>query len=118
TNGTQASYDFAGSMSANSPFSGVPKTHIQLSATYTEGPWTGTVQTRYIGAAQLVNGWTSGVQVANNTVAQVAYLDLRGTYRWNDNVQFYVSVDNVFDTPPPSTVGTAGASSTNFGETN
>ena len=102
-NGTQASYDFAGSMSGNSPFAGVPKTHITLSGTYTEGPWSGTVQTRYIGAAQLVNGWTSGVQVANNTVAQVAYLDLRGTYRWNDNMQFYLSVDNVFDTPPPST---------------
>ena len=78
--------------------------HITLSATYTEGPWTGTVQTRYLGAAQLVNGWTSGVQVDNNNVAQVAYLDLRGTYRWNDNIQFYLSVDNVFDTPPPVTV--------------
>jgi len=116
--GVQATYDFAGSMSGNSPFSGVPKTHITLSATYTQGPWSGTVQTRYIGAAQLVNGWTSGVQVASNNIAQVAYLDLRGTYRWNDNVQFYLSVDNVFDTPPPSTVGTAGSGSTNFVETN
>jgi outer membrane receptor protein involved in Fe transport len=116
--GAQASYDFAGSMSGNSPFAGVPKTHITLSATYTEGPWSGTVQTRYIGAAQLVNGWTSGIQLANNNVAQVAYLDLRGTYRWNDNMQFYLSVDNVFDTPPPSTAGTIGSGSTNFAETN
>jgi iron complex outermembrane receptor protein len=101
--GAQASYDFAGSMNGSSLFAGVPKTHIQLSATYTEGPWSGTVQTRYHGTAKLVNGWTSGVQVDNNNVAQIAYLDLRGTYRWNDNVQFYLSVDNVFDTPPPST---------------
>jgi outer membrane receptor protein involved in Fe transport len=52
------------------------------------------------------------VQVDNNNVAQVAYLDLRGTYRWNDNVQFYLSVDNVFDTPPPSipSAGGGGAS--------
>jgi len=89
TNGTQAAYDYAGA-TAYGPFSGVPKTHITLSATYTEGPWTATVQTRYIGAAQLVNGWTSGVQVDDNNVAQVAYLDLRGTYRWNDNIQFYL----------------------------
>jgi len=102
--GTQASYDYAGAMSGG-PFAGVPKTHITLAATYTEGPWTGTVQTRYVGAAMLVNGWTSGVQIDNNNVAQVAYLDLRGTYRWNDNIQFYLSVDNVFDTPPPVIVG-------------
>jgi outer membrane receptor protein involved in Fe transport len=88
---------------------------MQLSATYTAGPWTGTVQTRYIGTSQLVNGWISGVQVDDNRVSQIAYLDLRGTYRWNDNVQFYLSVDNVFDTPPPLTVGTNP--STNGGST-
>jgi len=36
----------------------------------------------------------------------VAYLDLRGTYRWNDNIQFYGSVDNTLDSPPPEVVGT------------
>ena len=117
--GAQASYDYAGAMSGG-PFTGVPKTHITLSATYTEGPWTATVQTRYIGAAQLVNGWTSGVQIDDNNVAQVAYLDLRGTYRWNDNVQFYLSVDNVFDTPPPEitsgSTGNNGLSTTNAAE--
>ena len=78
------------------------------------------MQTRYIGTAKLVNGWTSGVQVDDNSVAQVAYLDLRGTYRWNDNIQFYLSVDNVFDTPPPVTVGdnvsTNGVSTTNVSQ--
>ncbi len=117
--GAQASYDFAGAMGPG-PFGGVPKTHINLAATYTQGPWTGTVQARYIGTGKLVNGWTSGVQVDNNAVAQVAYLDLRGTYRWNDNIQFYLSVDNVFDTPPPVTVGyspsTNGLSTTNSSE--
>jgi outer membrane receptor protein involved in Fe transport len=102
--GEQASYNYAGSVGPG-PFSGAPKMHMQLGATYTEGPWSGTVQTRYIGTAQLVNGWTSGVQVDDNRVAQVAYLDLRGSYRWNDNVQFYLSVDNTLDTPPPLTVG-------------
>ena len=88
--GAQATYDFAGSLSNASQFTGgVPKLHFNLSATYTEGPWSGTVQTRYLGSAHLTNGWTSGVQVDNNDVPQVAYLDLRGTYRWNDNIQFY-----------------------------
>jgi iron complex outermembrane recepter protein len=116
-NGTPTTFDFAGSMSGASQFAGVPKTHMTLSATYTEGPWSGTVQSRYIGTAKLVNGWTSGVQVDDNRVAQIAYLDLRGTYRWNDNIQFYLSIDNVFDTPPPVTVSynvsTNGVSTTN-----
>jgi outer membrane receptor protein involved in Fe transport len=112
--GTQASYNYAGSVGPG-PFSGAPKLHMQIGATYTSGPWSGTVQTRYIGTAQLVNGWTSGVQVDDNRVSQVAYLDLRGSYRWNDNVQFYMTVDNVFDTPPPLTVGYSP--STNGGTT-
>lgn len=102
--GQQATYDFAGSLSNGSLFAGVPKLHFNLSATYNEGPWSGTVQSRYLSSGHLVNGWTSGVQVSNNTVPQVAYLDLRGSYKWNDNIQFYASVDNALDTPPPSTV--------------
>ena len=102
--GTQATYDFAGSMSNGSLFAGVPKLHFNLSATYAQGPWSGTVQTRYLSSAHLVNGWTSGVQVDNNDVPQIAYLDLRGSYRWNENIQFYMAVDNLLDTPPPSTV--------------
>jgi len=52
----------------------------------------------------------SGVQVEDNNIAQIAYLDLRGTYRWSDNIQFYLSVDNVLDTPPPVTVATTAGS--------
>ena len=101
--GAQATYDFAGSLSGASQFTGgVPKVHAILSATYNQGPWSGTVQTRYLGPAVLTNGWTSGVQVDNNSVPQVAYLDLRGSYKWNDNLQFYAAVDNVMDTPPPN----------------
>ena len=103
--GAQATYDFAGSMGAGSQFTGVPKLHFNLSATYAEGAWSGTVQTRFLGSAQLTNGWTSGVQVDNNDIPAVAYLDLRGTYRWNDNLQFYMAVDNLLNTPPPQIVG-------------
>jgi outer membrane receptor protein involved in Fe transport len=104
--GAPLTYDYAGAMGGG-PFSGVPKLHATASATYTEGPWSGTVQTRYYGPAQLVNGWTSGVQVDNNNVSQVAYVDLRGAYKWNDYFQLYLSVDNTFDAPPPLTVGTS-----------
>ena len=102
--GQQATYDFAGSVSNGSLFAGVPKLHFNLSATYNEGPWSGTVQTRYLSSAHLVNGWSSGVQVDNNDVPQIAYLDLRASYKWNENLQFYMAVDNALDTPPPSLV--------------
>ncbi len=103
--GAQATYDFNGSLSGASLFAGVPRLHAILSATYNQGPWSGTVQTRYLSSANLVNGWTSGVQVDNNSVPAVAYLDLRGTYKWNDALQFYAAVDNMMDTPPPNIAG-------------
>jgi iron complex outermembrane recepter protein len=103
--GAQATYDYAGSLSGASLFAGVPKLKANLSATYTQGPWSGTVQSRFISSAHLVNGWTSGVQVDNNSVPAVAYLDLRGLYNWNENMTFYASVDNALNTPPPNIAG-------------
>ena len=113
-------YDAVGSMGGDSVFTGVPKMHITESASYSDGPWNGTVQGRYIGSARINNAWTAGKQIDWNTVSAVAYLDLRGTYKWNDNVQFYTSVDNTLDIPPPQVVGggpgTNGGTSTNVSE--
>jgi iron complex outermembrane receptor protein len=111
----QAQFDFAGSLGADSVFSGVPKMKFSLGATYDEGPWSGTVATRYTGTARLNKAWTSGVQIDNNAIPAVAYMDIRGSYKWNDNVQFYAAADNVWDTPPPLSVGTNA--STNGGST-
>jgi iron complex outermembrane receptor protein len=113
-------YDLAGSMGGDSLFTGVPKMHITESVNYSDGPWSGTVQARYIGSARINNSWTAGKQIDWNTVSSVTYLDLRGTYKWNDNVQFYASIDNTLDIPPPQTVGggpgTNGGTSTNVSE--
>jgi iron complex outermembrane receptor protein len=106
-------FDFAGSLSNDSVFVGVPKMKFNLAATYDEGPWSGTVAARYIGTGRLSNAYTTGVQVDNNAVTAVAYMDLRGSYKWNDNVQFYAAADNVWDTPPPNLA--YGNESTNGG---
>jgi outer membrane receptor protein involved in Fe transport len=37
-----------------------------------------------------------------------AYLDLRGNYKWNDNVAFYGAIDNTLNTPPPLVPAAAG----------
>jgi outer membrane receptor protein involved in Fe transport len=103
--------DGAGSVGLDSPIIAGPKFHATLAATYSEGPWTGTVQGRFIGSARLVNTWVEGVNVDNNAVPAVAYADFRLSYNWTDEVQMYGAVDNVFDTAPPNIPNSLGGNS-------
>jgi outer membrane receptor protein involved in Fe transport len=102
--------DYAGSLGSDSRVSGIPKFKATASATYQEAGWQATVQGRFIGSARLNNAW-GPLDVDDNSIPPVAYLDLRGSYKWNDNIQFYVAVDNTLNTPPPSTPSTQSASS-------
>ena len=97
-----APIDYAGQLGAFTGYTSLPKTRGSLSATYMQDAWQLTVQGRYLGSGTIDNAWTSGVQVDNNNIPQVAYLDLRGSYNWNGNIQFYAAIDNVLDTPPPT----------------
>ena len=101
-------YDYAGSLSFDSPIQGVPKFRTTLSTTYNQGPWSGTVQGRFIGSAHLVNSW-GPLNVDDNSVPEVAYLDLRASYKWTDNVQLYAAVDNTFNTPPPDVAASSNS---------
>jgi len=110
--------DAAGSLGPNAVTAGFPKFRATLAATYSEGNWEGTVQGRFIGAAVLNHLWTDATAagtnnpfVDNNDVPFVAYMDLRGSYKWTDNIQFYGAVDNVTNVPAPSVAGSAPASS-------
>jgi outer membrane receptor protein involved in Fe transport len=102
-NGTKV--DNAGSLSgATVGGGGQPKFKATITATYDLGPYSGTIQTRLIGSGHLVNGWTN-LDVDDNHVPWVGYLDLRGSYNLNPNWQAYFAVDNVLDTPPPAVPG-------------
>jgi outer membrane receptor protein involved in Fe transport len=101
----------------------LPKARGTLSATYTQGPWSGTVQGRFFGAAVLTNGpenlpsnitraslsstgvLTQGVipgnLVGGNDIDPVAYLDLRLSYQWTPNIKLFGAVDNFTDVPRP-----------------
>lgn len=105
-----APIDFAGQLGTFTPFQAMPKLKGNVSATYVQDGWSATIQGRFIGSAQLDNYWASGVQVDNNNIPSVAYLDLRGSYHWNDNIQFYAAIDNLTDVPPP-TISTLGTTS-------
>lgn len=102
--------DYAGSLGSDSAVCGVPKFRTTASATYIEGPWQGTVQGRFIGTARLNNAW-GPLDVDDNSVPAVGYLDLRASYKWSSNIQLYLAVDNTLNTPPPSIPSTQTASS-------
>jgi iron complex outermembrane recepter protein len=103
-----STFDYAGSIGSDSAVRGIPKFRGTAAATYLEGPWQGTVQGRFIGAARLNNAW-GPLDVDNNNVPFVAYLDLRLSYKWNDNISLYGAIDNVTNVPPPITPGTTNS---------
>jgi len=96
---------YAGSIGPDSAVRGMPKFKTILAATYSQDAWQGTLQGRFIGAAKLNNAWDS-LNVDDNEVPPVAYLDLRAAYRWTENIQLYAAMDNLFNTPPPVVAGT------------
>ncbi len=97
---TGVTFDYAGSLGGDSIIEGVPKFKVNLSSTYVQGPWSGTVLGRLFGAAHINNAW-GPLQVADNDVPAVAYLDLRASYKWNDNIQVYAAIDNATNVSPP-----------------
>jgi len=99
------STDYANSVGPNSNYPGFvvggdPKLRAIASATYTQGPWSGTLQGRFIGAAKQNNGWVQGVDVDNNNVPAVAYLDMRLSYRL-PHFDIYGAIDNATNVFPP-----------------
>ena len=105
-------FDYANSISYDSPYLGVPKFKATLAATYTQGPWLGTIQTRLIGQAKLSNDWNASY-VDNNNVPFISYWDLRGSYKFDNGIQLYAAIDNVLDRYPP-VVGFDGNALTGF----
>jgi iron complex outermembrane receptor protein len=96
--------DYAGSLNNNSVVTGgVPKLKATFIASYSWGPWSGTVQERVIGSARLNNAW-GPTNVDNNAVPAAAYMDLRASYEWNDNIKLYGAIDNLWNAPPPVVV--------------
>jgi outer membrane receptor protein involved in Fe transport len=92
------------------PLSGLtsPKLRFNISATYDLEPYEITVQSRFIGSARISNTYVTGVDIDHNWIPPVAYLDLRGSYRWSDRIQLYFAVDNTLNTPPAIGTGSQG----------
>ena len=106
-------YDYAGSLGSDSLVQGFPKFRATLSSTYAEGPWSGTIQGRFIGSAVINNAWRGTNVVDNNAIPFVGYLDLRGSYKWNENIQLYGAINNFTDVPAPNVATLASSSGGN-----
>jgi iron complex outermembrane recepter protein len=94
-------FDYAGSLGYDSTILGVPKFKLTAAATYQQDAWSLTIQGRMIGSGKLNNAWTS-LNVDNNNVPAIGYLDARASYSMTDYVQLYAAVDNVLDANPPN----------------
>lgn len=100
-------FDYAGSLNFAPPNvvngEGAPKFRGEASATYATDRYSFTSQLRVIGAGKLNNAYVEGVDVDDNSVPAVAYVDLRASaYLDGDRkVQAYLAVDNVLAKSPP-----------------
>jgi outer membrane receptor protein involved in Fe transport len=93
---------------------GNPKFKANLGVTYAQDGWTGSIQSRMIGAAHLVSQWESGIQIANNDIPFYTYFDLRLSYAFESGVTIYSAIDNVLDKTVPPTPASAYTGSTLF----
>jgi outer membrane receptor protein involved in Fe transport len=82
-----------------------PKLNFTLATTYQQGPYELTAQGRFRGSARISPYYVEGVDIDKNQIDPVAYLDLRGSYRWTDTIQMFLAVDNFFNTPPAEVGG-------------
>jgi outer membrane receptor protein involved in Fe transport len=121
--------DYAGVLGAGAPAqtAGTPKWRAGFSVTYKTGPYSFTTQVRAYGSAILNNFWNTGNRASAATrwtvsddvfnVDPTAYLDLRGSYDFNENWQFFAAVDNILDIPPQMKPGTQDGVQSNGGPT-
>jgi len=89
---------------------GASKWKGQFAANFASGPYKVTAQVRWFGSAILNNQWNTGNQAPASArwtvpddvfnVDPTAYLDLRASYKWSDNIELYSAVDNLLNIPP------------------
>jgi len=109
--GTKVNY--TGAIGGDSPVQGFPQMRFNMSATYSQGPYSFTLQQRVIGSAVLVHTWT-GKNVDDNNVPAIGYLDLRMSYDINKDFQMYATMDNTLNQAPPNVAGTPARGSGSY----
>src|SRR5690606_35454308 len=88
-----------------------PKNKVTTNLTYARGPWSLSLQGRFIDGGTLNRNFTEGVQVDNNKVGSVFYTDL--TFRYSGRSggapwQVFFTANNLFNEAPPATYPNLG----------
>jgi outer membrane receptor protein involved in Fe transport len=92
--------DYVGSLGLDAPVSGALQFKTTFTATYDQGPLSGTVQARILGPGKVNNEWVEGVDIDDNHVPGTIYFDLRGSYNLTDNIEVFGAVDNILNRKP------------------
>jgi iron complex outermembrane recepter protein len=92
---------------------GFPRARFTASVTYNKDDISFTAQTRFIGAAKLNNAW-GPKDVDDNSIPAIAYVDLRGSYRVTERLQFFATVDNLLNKAPPNVAAGPGQGQTSY----
>ncbi len=119
--------DYAGQSGPTGAFGGFntsPRWQSNFFATYSTGPFTGTLQARYIGPGsfEAVTAYggapvapgdpgystTNPNSINTNSVASATYLNLSGSYDLNSHVQVFATINNLLDKVPPVAPGGNG----------
>jgi len=113
------SRDYAGQsgpVTAFGSFNTAPKWQGNAFATYSQGPFTGTVQARYVGPGRYLTVTQAGGtpvdpgdpnydstdpnSISDNSVNDAIYINLAGSFDVTDEIQVFGSLNNVFDKDP------------------
>jgi outer membrane receptor protein involved in Fe transport len=119
--------DYAGQTGPTAAFGGFntsPRWQSNFFVTYGTGPFTTTLQVRYIGpglyeAVTAAGGTpvapgdpgyssTNPNSISSNSVASATYLNLSGSYDVNKNVQVFATINNLLNKNPPMAPGGNG----------
>jgi len=100
---------------------GIPSWTANGLATYSLDQWSVTAQGRYTSSGNFSNAFVEGIDINDNSLPSVFYLNLSGQYEFNLaqhssklRLRVFGSVDNVLDKDPPPVPGTIVATNTNF----
>jgi len=120
-------YNYAGQSGPTAAFGGFntsPKWQANAFLTYTTGPFSGTVQVRYVGPGRFTTTSLSGGlavapgdagyattnvnSISSNTVPSAWYVNLHASYDVTKNFTLFGNIDNLFNKTPPFAPGGNG----------
>lgn len=106
----------SGPTAAFGSFNTAPKWQGNAFVTFNQGPFTGTVQARYVGSGRYLTVTAAGGapvapgdpgydttdpnSISDNSVDDAIYINLAGSYDITDQIQVFASLNNLFDRDP------------------